>query len=233
MQLPVVRLVRLFSVALAAGAALAACGSDAPGSSQWVGNSYRLEVPADNWVKPQGIGGDVGDFVPQFLLGVAKGTGSQLTVTVGTAKGGVQDTCNPTVDVGADGGAYPKSEIVVTAFPLHIVDTNQTPTVVVDTTIRNLTFTNVLPDGAARPDGTVDATIDAEEVYPLFRLIPNPSKDSVCQALASAGSSCVPCPHNNQPYCLTIGAVQVTAVTAASPVVTIAAGSTPATCSAN
>jgi len=231
MQLPLARVIRLSSMALAA-AALAGCGGSAADSSQWMGKSYRLEVPSDNWVQPPGVGGDVGDFVPQFLFGVAHATGPDLTVTVGTAKGGVQDTCNATAEVTpVSGSDYPKSTIVVPAFPLHIVDTNQTPTVIVDTTVRNLTFTDVLPDGAARPDGKVLATIDAEEVYPLFRLIPNATKDSVCAALQQAGAPCAACPHNGQPYCLTIGAVQVASVEASAPVMTINAASIPASCS--
>src|SRR5262249_246927 len=134
-QLPLVPVVRLFSVAVAA-MALAGCGSNAADSSQWMGKSFMLEVPSDNWVQPPGVGGDVGDFVPRFLLGVAHATGPDLTVTVGTAKAGVQDTCNATAEVAVTGSDYPKSTIVVPAFPLHIVDTNQTPTVIVDTTVR-------------------------------------------------------------------------------------------------
>ena len=227
MQSPFVRLVLFSSAALA----LAACGSNAADSSQWVGKSYRLDIPPDNWVKPQGVGSDIGDFVPQFLFGVAHASGTDMTVTVGAALAGVQNPCNATTEVTVSGAAYPMSEIVVPAFPLHVVDTNQTPTVIVDTTIRNLTFTNVLPDGAAKPDGEVSATIDASEVYPLFRLIPNPSKESVCAALQTAGASCVACPHNGQPFCLVIGAVQVAAVAASAPVTTIAPASIPASCS--
>ena len=49
------------------------------------------------------------------------------------------------------------SEIVVPGFPLHIVDTNQTPNVVVDTTIHDLTFSNVLPTGAAASPASIPA----------------------------------------------------------------------------
>jgi len=216
-----------------AAVALAGCGSDAADSSRWVGKSYRLAIPSDNWVQPRGVGSDIGDFVPQFLFGVARATGPNLTVTVGTANADVQDQCNATAEVAVAGANYPMSEIVVPGFPLHIVDTNQTPNVVVDTTIHDLTFTNVLPTGAARPDGEVSATIDAAEVYPLFRLVANPSKETVCSALGSAGAPCVTCPHNGQPYCLTIGAAQVEAMPASAPVMTITAASIPSSCTGN
>jgi hypothetical protein len=209
----------------------AACGGgDSDGSSAWVGKSYVLTIPADNWTDPPGIGGDIGDFVPQFMFGVAKGSNG-LDVTIGTATDSVQNDCNVTTAVSASGSAYPLVTITTPTLNMHIVDTNQTPTVVVDTTVRDVTFKDVLP-GTPSKQGTVVATIDAAEVYPLFRLIPDATKESVCDALAQANAPCTACPHNGEPYCLTIKAVQVEGVEASAAIKTITTSDLPASCSA-
>ena len=215
--------------ALSLALVFAACGGGEPSdSSRWVGHTFMLEVPATNWSEPRGIGGDIGGFVPQFLFGVARGSGQDLDVTIGTAIAGTQDPCNPTTRVTASGAAYPGSMIVAPTFALHIVDKNQTPTVVVDTTIHDFSFTNTLPGGTGK-DGEMTATLDAAEVYPLFRLVPNPNKDSVCKALGSAGATCMACAHNGEPYCLTIKAVQLAGTPSTVAVKTIAAA-VPASC---
>jgi hypothetical protein len=207
----------------------AACGGSDTG---WAGKTFLLEVPSTHWVEPPGIGGDVGGFVPQFLLGVEKAGGANaLAIQIATANGGVQDVCNPTTSVTTTGAEYPGVEIAAAAFPLHIVDRNRTPYVVVDTTIRNLAFKDVLPGGPSK-EGELSATIDAAEVYPLFRLVPNPSPDSVCAALASAGAPCATCPHSGRPYCLAIRAVQLGAVATPTRVTPVAAADIPASCDA-
>ena len=220
------------AVLLSLGLLAAACGGKSDDSGRWIGQTYLLEIPPANWSEPRGIGGDIGGFVPQFLFTVNRGSSQNLAVTVGTAKGGAQDPCNPTADVSMSGAQYPKSQILAPSFPLHIVDTNQMPTVVVDATVHGFSFNDILPAGDAKAkSGQVTATIDAGEVYRLFRLIPNPTKDSVCQALASAGAPCAACAHNGQPYCLTIKAVQVAGTPATAAVKPVTAGSVPASCS--
>jgi len=217
----------LFATVLWSFVCAAACGGADGG---WEGKTFLLDVPATNWAEPQGIGGDIGDFVPQFLIGVEKGTGADdLAITIGTAVGGTQDPCNRTAQTTASKANHPKVAIGAATFPLHIVDTNQTPPVVVDATIHDLAFKDVLP-GGARADGEVAATIDATEVYPLFRLIPNPSPDEVCKALAQVGAPCITCAHSGQTYCLRIKAVQL-GTTPSARVKAISASDIPASCS--
>ena len=215
---PIHRVFCVLSFALLAGA----CGGAANDGSRWVGHTYLLTVPPANWSEPKGIGGDIGSFVPQFLFSVARGSGADLDVTIGTANADAQNLCNPTTKVTISGAADRHSRIVAPSFPLHIVDTNQTPTVVVDTTVHDFSFKDVLPAGTSK-DGEIAATIDAAEVYKLFRLIPNPTKDSVCMALASAGAPCAACPHNGQPYCLTVKAVQLGGTEASAAVTPVSA----------
>jgi hypothetical protein len=213
---------------LAVVGALGACGgSDDAG--RWVGKTYQLTIPASNWSEPPGIGRDIGDFVPSFLISVARGTGDDLAITLGTVAAGAQDPCNPTTAITASGAAYPGVRIAAPSVPLHIVHPFEDITV--NTTIHDLAFENVLPTGAPARDGTVTATIDAAEVYPLFTQVPNRDKDNVCAALASFGAPCAACAHNAQPYCLTIGAVELGATETAIAVQPIAAANIPPSCS--
>src|SRR5215510_13711851 len=94
MQLAASPPVLLLPLILSAG-----CGDNQAGSSRWVGKTYLLDIPAANWTEPRGIGRDIGDFVPQFLLGVEPASPGYLAVTVGTAADGVQDPCNTTTQV--------------------------------------------------------------------------------------------------------------------------------------
>ena len=213
-------------------AVLGACGGGPTGSARWVGKTYLLDtpnIPPGNWIAPPGIGGDIGLYVPQFLLGVADGAGGDLTITVGTAFGGVQDSCTQTVEVSASPTSYPHLQIVVPALPLRIVDPNDA-TVVVGTTIHDLTFTNVIPADSPAKDGEVLTTIDMAEVYPLVTAVSNPTKDSACSAAGAAGSPCDVCSFNAQPYCLVFNAVQIGAVQSPTAVMAISATDVPASC---
>ena len=216
--------------------AVAACSGGSSGGggpakdAAWIGNSYVLTIPEANWTKPPNLGGDIGSFVPQFLIGVAQSSGYTMTVTIVTAMNGVQDSCNVTTQVTADGSGYPDAIITVPALPLRI--TNTVSGVVVDTTVRNFTLTNVLP-GTSTKSGDLSAVLDISELYPLFNQIPAASRtpDGVCGVLKSeASTACATCPTTGQPYCLTLEAVQLQAVEGTAPVMSIASSAVPSSC---
>jgi hypothetical protein len=224
---------------------LVGCGSGSGGGTPskdapWVGNTYALTIPSANWTQPPGVGGDIGAFVPQFLIGVSQSSGDTMTVTLGTATNGAddaavttQDPCNVTTQVAVDGSGYPNATITAPAFPLRIVNTAFKPAVVVDTTARNFTLTNVLPDGGTTAEnGTLSVVLDISELYPLFNLVPTQSrtKDGVCEVLANAGATCTTCPTTGQPYCLTLKASQLGAVETTTAVMPIASTQVPPSC---
>jgi hypothetical protein len=241
-------LVRRFTACFPAILTLAACGGGGGGGTPskdapWIGNTYVLAIPDGNWSKPPNIGSDVGAFVPQFLIGVSQGSGNTITVTLGTAASGVQDaaanapqdTCNVTTVIpGVDGSGYPNATITADALPLRIVNTAFTPPVVVDTTVRNFTLTNVLPNGSTTMKmGSLSAVLDISELYPLFNQIPASSRtpDGVCGVLQTeANTSCAACPTTGQPYCLTLEAVQLGAVESTTALMPIASNQVPASC---
>jgi len=170
------------------GGSLGACGSNTSTDATWNGKTFLLnssKIPKGAWTRPKGVGSELGGFVPQFLIGVDS---SAANVTVTTAQNGVQDPCTVTATVPL-GGTHPDSAILVPAFKAHItgVDNNKQPRSAI-ATIRNLTLTNILP--GSTNDGQLDATLDMSDLVPLFYLIANPDKDSVCAALNDFGAAC-------------------------------------------
>jgi hypothetical protein len=225
----------LLTVLLSSCCAALACGSggQTPGS-HWAGKSYLLdtpEVPPPNWIQPKGFGSDVGAYVPQFLIGVAAGTGDDLTITLATALEGSQDMCVPTAQITASATGYPNLAIATDALKMRIKDTDPSRAKVVKATARNLQLNNILPGESPAKDGELIATVSVAELYPLFYQIPNATKDSVCSAFAQAGVTCQPCPSDQQPYCLTLKAVQIGAAQVATQVVPVSEGSIDPSCS--
>jgi hypothetical protein len=188
---------------------LTACGEDGTSGDGTDGmgiaaGMYVLQVPDSFWTEPPGIGSDIGVFVPEFLFDV-----SETTVTLGTAKEGVQDPCTPTQVVQA---TMEDSQVVVGPidYQMHLVsEANQAH---VNTIIRDLTFTNVLPP-VDDEGGRLSAALDAREIYPLFHLV-GPDAEAVCAALESFDTECEPCPQDGERFCLTIVAVRLEAAAA-------------------
>lgn len=199
----------------------AACGSDMPGSERWMGKTFLLDVPAANWVQPSMAGRDIGDFVPQFLIGIQAGTAGNMAITIAPANDGAQDHCSPTTQVTSSGARYPGVEILAPQFPLRIV--HPTQPITVNTTIHDFSIVDVLPGDAPAEEGTMTAIVDIAEIYPLFTLIPNVTKEAVCMQLQTFGSPCEVCSFNGQAFCLTIRAVQLGATQTPAPVAPLAA----------
>jgi hypothetical protein len=220
--------IRRFMVSLPLVGLLVGCGSSSTSapSDAWVGKTFMLDTPAlpkTYWVKPSGFGSDIGAYVPQFLIGVEKGTGDNLTINLAAAQDGVQDLCVKTTQVTASGAHYPNIEIVAADFPMRIYDSHALT--YVSTTGRDVTFKNLLPGNTDPSIAELDATLDVAELYPLFWQIPDATKDSVCATFASYGVSCATCSFDNQPYCLSIEAVQVSTTQAPTPIQTVTAPS--------
>jgi hypothetical protein len=203
--------------------------SDDDTAGTWIDHTYLLDVPNTSWSKPTPrIGSEIGDFVPNFVLEVSKGEGSQLAVTLGTAVDGAQDLCNPTTVVNADAD-YPSIQVGPSEFPLHIK--HLTADVTVNATAYDLSLTDVLPnkDTASR-EGVLSATLDTRELYPLFTLLPAPSPESVCAALESFDAPCQPCPADRELFCLTIQANYLGAIETSLALEAVEAANVDASC---
>ena len=194
-----------------AGVALSlfACGGDdgeePDSATSLAGKTFILTIPRNNWTEPRDVGRDIGDFVPQFAIEVVSASAGALTVNLGTAREGTQDTCNVTRQVSGTSTALGPED-----FPIHLVHTNGE--VKVNATAYNLTMRNVLPGDAPATMGELTTTMDMRELYPMFTLIPDPTPDSVCMALVMIEEMCEPCPTDGAAYCLSIKAERAGAV---------------------
>ena len=214
----------VLAIALCAG-----CGDSDEPKPAWEGRTYLLDIPSTSWSEPAGVGRDIGEFVPQFLITLERASGDTYDALLGTAEAGVQNTCNPTTRVEAVARPYPNVEIVAREFPMYLRHVRED--VVVTATIRDLSLRNILPDGAAlAEEGQLTALVDARELYPLFTLIPQPSAAAVCAALAAFDAPCGPCATDDEPFCLALEAVRLGAIELEIPVAPVAADTLDPAC---
>jgi hypothetical protein len=207
---------------------LAACGGNSSVDTTWNGKTFLLDstkIPKGAWSKPKGVGSELGGFVPQFLISVDS---NAANVTVTTAQNGAQDKCTVTANVPLN-GTHPDSTISVPVFKAHItgVDNQQKPRSTI-ATIRNLALTDILP--GSTNDGKLDATLDMSDLVPLFYLLDNPDKDSVCASLKDFGAACVTCEASGQPYCEQLQAVQISASATSATITPVSDTDIPSSC---
>jgi len=221
----------------------AACGtSDDPSGSgsatplsNWTGKTFLLDAPAikaSNWREPKGGGEVISEFVPQLLIGVEAGAGDSLKVTLTTALGNEQDECNTTTEVEVTDATYPEILIAAPDFPIRVASPDPDSSTVVSGTTHNVSLKNVLPGTTTdTPTSELKATLDVSKLYPLAYRIPNATKESVCQTFEdSVGTPCAPCPHNDEPWCITVRAVQVAANEFEKPLKKISSSEIPSSC---
>jgi hypothetical protein len=213
------------------------CGSNGDASSHWAGKTYLLDIAANHWSKPsRDVGAEIAPFVPQFLFGIT-GVGTDLTATVATATGGIQNMCNLTQEASASESQYPRSQIAVAEFPMAFQELNDRVTpnqmITVHSTLHNLVFADVLPGDSTVPAGTFDVTANIAELYPLFIRIdpPPPTVDSVCRVLEGVGNACETCAFDSgSKTCLTLGSHQLVATPTTATVARVSPGDIAAAC---
>ncbi len=192
-------------------------GGDPGAGESWDGKTYVLAVPAENWVRPQGIGGEIGPHVPPFAISIGACAAGTCSVTLGTANDdgtGVyaQQMCTATVATTA-AATPPTFQLGPVDFPMYIVNT-AVQGVAVYATAHDLTIKDVLPGStAAVAPGSLTAVVDVRELAPMFTQIAKESRnpDGLCTQLAQFGSPCEICSFDQKAYCLTLEAVQLAA----------------------
>ena len=198
---------QLWALLLSAGLGLgmSGCSDDHPDDvASFAGHTYLLSIAAGDWNSR--LGSDVADSVPQFVLAVRKGP-SHYQVTLATAWDGVQEPCNPTRTLAAAFSGYPSFQLGPEDFPLFVRHPVQPIGVLA--TARALSMTDILPTpGAPAENGTLRATMDAREIYPLFVAIaPEPTPDRLCALIEEQDAgACAACPHDGRAYCLELSA---------------------------
>jgi len=200
-------------LALATGCSVEPNEPPPPATNPWSGSTYLLDINEGNWTIPRGIGAEIDDFVPSFLIRVDSDEPDTFEVTMGTSlTDGVQDTCNQTSSLYATANP-PGMAIGPTEFPIHIQHVEQP--IAVDGMIYDLTISNVLPhEGEEGEEGVLVGTMDFRELYPLITAIIEVDPDKVCAAFLSSypNNPCAPCPTDGEPYCMTVQAEYLDAV---------------------
>ncbi len=177
------------------------------------GNVYALSLADANIVQPAGVGpllaSQLGDQV--ILVGVSGVSGDSLEMLGAVAKDGAttQDYCNPSIPFPTASFANPYFEIAPEGdLTLSVMNT--------DITIQNLEITGTFAsDGSAFGGGTLSGRIDTRPFAPFLN--PEaPSPGAVCDFAASLNIECEPCA-DNEPYCLTIVANEITAAKTSGP----------------
>jgi len=184
-----------------------AAGCTVEEENPWNGTTYLLDIESQDWSEPRGIGREINDFVPSFLLRVDGDAPDAFDVTIGTADlAGEQDPCNPTNVFGAT-ASPPAMMLGPTQYSLFIKH-NVDP-VAVESTIHDLTMKDVLPDGDTPSSvGEFSATMDFRELHPLFTILVDPTPEQVCTLFEDNYSSpCMPCPNDGEPFCVTVKAI--------------------------
>ncbi|HTQ08328.1 MAG TPA: hypothetical protein VMI54_30950 [Polyangiaceae bacterium] len=226
-----------------ATAPLVACGSTTPKDhpNPWAGNTYYLNLARGDWSMPRQVGMDLFGVAPAFVLSV----GASGDVTLGTAEGttpdssassgfdmisaenATQDLCSPTTKLTLDASGS-ASAIGPAQIRMHVTNQTAQPSPLqVTGDVFGLKLTNILPNGDAKPSGTLDATMNFGQLAVLFSALgPSRDADSVCTAFASAYTpsscmdpscrvTCQPCPDDpTKPYCVSVEASPVVAVEA-------------------
>jgi hypothetical protein len=180
-------------------------------ANPWNGRTYFLEIPRVNWAEPRGIGADIADYVPGFLLKVEGDAPETFEVMMGKAHSdGAQNTCNKTGRLSAS-AEPPGVTIGPSEFPMHIEHAEEE--IAVDGMVYDLTMTNVLPDGDSNTKiGEFTGTMDFRQLYELFTVIIGRTPELVCTSLEMTYQTpCAPCPTDQQPYCLTVKAIDLEA----------------------
>lgn len=183
---------------------------DAVGPESWGEQTFRMQISAASWTQPPGWGAEIGDFVPQFVFSTGALTADSLEVTIGTTNAaGAQQPCNPTATVAATTSSFPSSQLGPIDFPLYLKHIRED--VAVLGTVRGMTLTNVLPGGAAKM-GELTGILDFREIYPMFTVLVPPTPEGACTALTDTDVTCEACPHDGEPFCVSIKAVRLDAI---------------------
>lgn len=228
---------RAATLVLVAASLVGCGGNQSSEASHWAGKTYLLDIPPKHWNQPsnKNVAQAVGDFVPQFLISLSGSAGSE-TALFATASNGAQDKANSTRQVTLSKSKFPDSEMVINEFPIRFSRTDDSTgkTVNVCATIRDLTFTNILPgeNDTPRNDGKFSATGYMGPLAPLFFLQDNPTADSICTMLGGDQYQvpCQKCSFNGENHCLTIGAVQLGSTSSSASVEQVSVNDSAASC---
>ncbi|MFC1610030.1 aryl-sulfate sulfotransferase [Myxococcota bacterium] len=187
------------------GISLLGCDDGKNRTPPWDDRTYNLEIDAEQWSEPPGVGQIIGSYVPTFLLGVTEASDTTIHLVgalVAESGNTEQDMCQETI-------AFPQGgmgkDLFFTAGPADFP-------IVVDgspVTIHDLFIAGTFRiDGSYFDGGSFEGVLDAREFAERFGTT---DSDAVCDLVASIGASCEACPYDGEEYCLTVRADNIRA----------------------
>ncbi|MFK7927521.1 MAG: Ig-like domain-containing protein [Myxococcota bacterium] len=175
-----------------------------------VGSSYALDLKNARYLKPDGLGDLVGQFLTfDILLSVKDHTAGDLDVfgALGVdGQPGKQAPCTETIDFPtADASANPYFELGPQLFEVTVADT--------EVTIEDLYLSgSFAPDGSYIDGAILSGIIDTRPFASLVEDDPDAPDDAVCKLAESVEIDCVACPDGSGDFCLELVADSISAV---------------------
>lgn len=226
--LPILRFTLLATAFAAAGCDPSNDESDGSGNGDedssdpgpWDRQSFRIDIPQNNWTDPRGIGSEIGAYVPAFFLRFGESADGEVELLLGSGDPGAdeQNPCSSTISIKLESPDTP-NEFGPVTLEAQLTSTAGGTTATVTANIYDLTFKDIFPvDGKTSKDGVLTAVVDFREMAPLFTLLPDGMRtaENVCAGLQQSFSApCEPCSYtggDDEPFCLEMTAMGLGAV---------------------
>lgn len=171
-----------------------------------VGSAYVVDLTAARIVEPPGIGAVLSSYLTtDILIGVTGFSGSDVEMMGAIAIEGSsppsQDYCTSSIDFPpADFSESPFFEIGPQDTTLSVAG--------YEIEIQSLLINGTFAANAEYFDGGVlSGTIDTRPLAPL--LDDSGNEGAICDLAINFGAACIPCPSDDQPFCLTLVADQI------------------------
>ena len=178
-------------------------------SASLVGNAYKLDLANARFVKPEGIGALLSQYLTvDVLVGIESTDNSEIKMIGAIAEEGseppVQAECDPTIDFPvADFSQNPYFSVSGDKFEINVED--------LSVAIEDFSLSgDFAPDGSYIDGVQLIGSIDTRPLVPLLGDEGSPD-DAICALAATLNISCEPCSDGTGDFCLSLEADSIAA----------------------
>lgn len=174
-----------------------------------VGRDYALDLGSARFLRPDAIGGLIGDFLDfDILVAVKEANDTSITMfgALGeTGQPGQQAQCTETIDFPAAGfTGNPYFELGPQTLEVSVSD--------VDVQIQDMFLSGSFsPDGSYIDGVTLAGIIDTRPLASIVDNNPDAPPETVCEFTGRLGINCIACPDGSGEYCLELLADSISA----------------------
>ncbi|MBX2800426.1 MAG: Ig-like domain-containing protein [Myxococcales bacterium] len=168
---------------------------------------YDLDLASGEFVEPPTVGDLLGAVIKSKdiqILVSPTAVNTEVTFLGALGNGdGTQDICSESFSLAGASYDNPDFELTAKVLPLEIAD--------VQVEIGDLLLSGTFaPDGTSIQGTTLFGTVDTRPLVPV--LAEGGKDDAVCLLAKGFGAPCVACPSDGQPFCLSLGVENITAL---------------------